>query len=348
MAYTTQQVASLVNGRLEGPADLEIGSLGDIDRAAEDALTFIGDAAHARRWSQSRARAALVKEDLQIEAVPGRALIRVANVDLAMATMLERFAPPPVLPDPGIHPAASVHESATIGADVRIGPGAVVGREARLGDGSIVHANATVFDQAQLGEQCVIWSGAVIRERCTLGDRVILHANATLGSDGFGYRPDASGRGLVKIPHLGAVALGNDVEIGAGSSVDRGKFEDTTIGHGTRIDNLVQIGHNCRIGQCVLIAGAAGIAGSVEIGDGVQIGGMVAIRDHLKIGERAILMGCSQVMHDVPAGELWGGSPAREISRAGRVYAAMERLPEIYKDVRRLKKDRQPQSRSGG
>ncbi len=340
MVYTTQQVAELVNGRLEGPADLEIRSLGDIDRAAADALTYIGDAAHARRWPESRACAALANNDLAIDPIPGRALVRVPNVDLAMAAMLERFAPAALVPEPGVHAKAMVEPSAQIGPDVRIGPGAVVGRGVVIAAGSIVHANATVCDEVRLGERCVVWPGAVIRERCTLGDRVVIHANATIGSDGFGYRTDPSGQGVVKVPHLGAVTLDDDVEIGAGSTVDRGKFEDTIIGAGSRIDNLVQIGHNCRIGRCVLIAGATGIAGSVEIGDGVQIGGMVALKDHLKIGSGAILTGCSQVMHDVPAGEMWGGSPAREIGRAARIYAAFERLPEMYKDLRRIKKER--------
>jgi len=198
-----------------------------------------------------------------------------------------------------------------------------------------------VLDHAILGDHCVLWPAAVVRERCIVGHHCILHSHCTLGADGFGYRVGKTADGspyLHKIPQIGIVRLGDHVEIGANTAIDRAKFSETVIGDGTKIDNLVQIGHNVRIGRMCAISGSTGIAGSVTIGDGVTIGGMVAIKDHLTIGDGATLAGACQVMTHVPAGELWVGSPAREYHKAGREYAIIPKLPEMYRAFRKQKR----------
>ena len=333
-AIGCRELARMVDGELHGDGDIQITGVAELRSATRGQLTFIGDDRYASLWTASEASAALVGPDIELEPGSGRALLRVADADLAMARVLEHFAPAPPAPEPGVHRLAVVHDCATLGQGVRIGPHCFVGPGCVVGDGCVLHANVTVMDHARLGPATVLWPGVVIRERCTLGERCILHANVTIGADGFGYRPAADGTGLVKIPQIGTVAIADDVEIGAGTCIDRAKFDATTIGRGTKIDNLVQIGHNAHIGRHVIIAGSCGIAGSVTIGDGSVLGGMVAIRDHIVIGRGVRLTGAAQLMHDIPDGETWGGSPARPIREAVKQAQALKRLPDILKQLR--------------
>ncbi|HEX7010779.1 MAG TPA: UDP-3-O-(3-hydroxymyristoyl)glucosamine N-acyltransferase [Phycisphaeraceae bacterium] len=334
-SWTTQQIAQEVGGELVGPADLRIDGLEELALAQPGQLTFIGEGKYAGRWASSQASAALVSRGIQVEPGPGRALIFVDNADLAMAALLERFAPSAVLPPVGVHPTAVVDPTARLGEQVRIGPLCVIGPGVVVGDRCVLHSSVTLMQEVTIGADCVLWPGVVIRERCTVGDRCILHSNVNIGADGFGYRPDPQGRGLVKITHIGTVQIGHDVEIGAGTCIDRGKFSATVIGDGSKIDNLVQIGHNCRIGRCVVLSGSTGIAGSVTIGDGTMIGGMAAIKDHVTIGSRVQLTGCAQVMNDVPDGQTWGGSPAQPLKDAVQQVLALRRLPELVKQLKR-------------
>ena len=336
MSYTTQQIAQLVAGQLTGPGDITVSGMETLDRAGPDQLTFVGGAKFIEAWDSCKARAALVKAGLTIEPGDGRALIVVEDVDLATARVLEALAPPPVLPEIGVHESAVVDATARIGNEARIGPGSVVGPDTRIGDGAVIHANVTVMDACQIGAGCVLWPGVVVRERCCIGDGSVLHPNVTIGSDGFGYRPDPSGQGLIKIPQIGRVVIGRGVEIGSGTCVDRGKFSATEIGDGTKIDNLVQIAHNCRIGRCVVIAGGCGIAGSVTIGDGAMLGGNVGIRDHVTIGPGAQIAAYAAVMKDVPAGATWAGYPAREAGAALREHAAIRKLPGLIGKLKKL------------
>ncbi len=341
MSHTTQAVAAHVEGELVGSADVVIQGVEALDRADDAHLTFIGDARHAQHWPESRAAAALVTQGLDVAGQDdGRPLIYVQNADLAMARALELFAPPPVQPEPGIDKTAVVHPDAHIGEQVRIGAHCYVGPGVNIGTGSVLHPHVTLLDGSRIGEGCVLWPGLVVRERCVVGRGCICHPNVTLGADGFGYRPAADGRSLVKIPHIGTVELGDEVELGAGTCIDRGKFSATVIGDGTKIDNLVQIGHNCRIGRSVVIAGHCGIAGSVTIEDGVMVGGMAGIKDHLTIGAGAKLAGSAQVMHDVPAGETWGGSPAQPLRDAALQVALQRKLPEMARQLKRLTRKR--------
>lgn len=337
MALTTGQIAQMTAGDLRGPDDIRVDALETLDHAAPNQLTFIGDRKYVDAWAECPASAALVAQGLDVSCSDGRALIVVEDADLAVAVVLEAMAQDPIMPEPGVHPAAVVAESARIADDSRIGPNCFIGPDVAIGSGCVIHSNVSIFDGARIGQDCWIWSSSVVRERCVIGDRCIIHPNVTIGSDGFGYRPAPDGQSLVKLAHVGTVEIGNDVEIGSGTCIDRGKFSATVIGNGTKIDNLVQIAHNCRIGQCVVIAGQCGIAGSIEIGDGAVLGGMVGIKDHLKIGAGATLAACSQVMNDVPPGETWAGSPAQELHVAARELVALRKLPDMIKQFKRRK-----------
>lgn len=338
MSLTTGRIAELTGGALRGSPDVPIEAVALLAEAGQGDLAFIGDAAHAKHWPDSRAAAALVDrklDPLDPPAPDARAIILVDDVDLALALVLEALAPPPVLPPVGVHPSAVIDPAASLGDGCRIGPLCVVGARAQVGDGCVFHDRVTVMADARIGRGVTMFSGAVVRERCAVGDGSILHAGAVVGADGFGYRPAPDGRGLVKIPQIGDVRIGRDVEIGANACVDRAKFGSTIVGDGCKIDNLVQIGHNCRLGRCVVIAGLSGLAGSITVGDGVMIGGAADLKDHITIGPGAKIAGGAQVMNDVPAGETWAGSPAQEYRRAAREYAAVRQLPEALKQVRK-------------
>ena len=242
-----------------------------------------------------------------------------------MSQILELFAPPTPLFHSDIHPTATIDESATICNGVRIGAGCYVGPNVIVGDNSTIYPNVTILDECTIGKNTVIWSGTVMRERCHIGNDCIIHPNATIGADGFGFRPDPQ-RGLVKIPQIGNVIIGNNVEIGANSCIDRGKFSSTVLGDGCKIDNLVQIGHNSKLGMFCIMAGNSGLAGSVTLGNGVIIGGSASIKDHTTIGDGAIVGAGSGVTGDIPAGKTMLGYPAVEARDALKQWAILKRL----------------------
>ncbi len=340
--FTVHQIAELVDGTLRGDTTKPITALAMIEDAQPGTLTFVGDPAFAKRWADCRASAALVSADIDLTPGQDQALIVVGNADLAMARVLEAFTPTDPRPATGIHPTAQVHPDANIGKDAAIGPGCVVGQGATLGDRAALHSHAHVFEHATLGDDCVLWPGAIIRERCVLGHRCVLHSHVVIGTDGFGYRPDRRPDGqptLRKIPHLGHVIIGDDCEIGACTCIDKGKFAPTTLGHDVKIDNHVQIGHNCRIGNLVVISGCSAIAGSCVLGDGVMLGGLAAISDHITVGAGAKLAGGIQLIHDVPPGEQWAGSPGKPFKTTAREKVALAKLPEVMKQVKKMMKD---------
>ena len=342
---TSGEVAAMVRGTLAGPPDRPVNGLAAVADARADQLTFIGDLVNANRWAASAAGTAIVTRGI---AVPGhdpsaRALIEVENADLAMIPVLEHFFPGECLPAAGVAPGAHVDPTASVHPGARVAPGAAVGARCTVGDGASIHPNAVLYPDSQVGEGSIVHAGAVIRERCVVGRRCIVGPNAVVGGDGFGYRASADGRSVLRIPHLGNAVLEDDVELGSGTMVDRGKFGSTRIGAGSKIDNLCQIGHNVQVGRMCMISGHTGIAGSSVIGDGVQMGGGVGIAPHMRIGAGARIAARAAVMCEIPAGETWGGYPAQEIRHALREEAALRKLADSAKPLLRLLKE--PQAR---
>jgi UDP-3-O-[3-hydroxymyristoyl] glucosamine N-acyltransferase len=334
--YTVEEICGLVGGKLVGDPALVVSGVEEISTAQDQHLTFVGHKKFVEAWDKSDASAAIANDNLDIEPGPGRALIIVPDADLAMAEVLGLFAPAPPHCAPGIHATAVVDPSATIGEDVSIGAGCYVGPDVILGDGTRLYPNVTVLDGSQIGSGNILWSGAVVRERCRIGNNCIFHPNVTIGADGFGFRPSADGRGLVKVPQIGTVEIGNEVEIGSGSCVDRGKFSSTVIGDGTKIDNQVQIGHNCKMGRCCVMAGQSGLAGSVTLGDGVVIGGGARVRDHATVGSGVQIGGNATVLQDVEAGRKVLGTPADDAGKTIRQWAALKQLPDLMKKLKNL------------
>ena len=335
---TVRDIAGIVEGEIEGPEDLQISGFGMLDEAKTGDLTFIGDVKHAKEWSSSIASAALVNRDLNLGdwSNPTKAVIRVQDADYAMIAILNEYVPDQHAHPPGIHPTAIVDPGATIGKNVYVGPYTVIDDGCIIGDESMIDSGVRLQHGVKIGRKCKIFSGVVIYHSCVLGDRVSLHAHVTIGADGFGYRPSPDGASLVKIPHIGNVVIEDDVEIGANSCIDRGKLGATSIGAGSKIDNLCQIGHNCRLGRCCILSGQVGVGGSTRIGDGAMIGGSAGIADHLVLGKGSKLAAGAGLMKDIPDGEIWGGIPAREARAAWREHLALRDLPNLARRVKQL------------
>jgi UDP-3-O-[3-hydroxymyristoyl] glucosamine N-acyltransferase len=323
--YSIEEINQVLKGEIVGNTTTIITAPEQLEEAKETEISFIGNKKYEKFWSDSKACVAVVNQDIAIEPGENRAFIKVSNADLAMSQVLEMFAPPTPVFSVAIHPTAVVDASAKIGLGTSIGAGAYIGPNVIIGDNVLIYPNVTVLDESTIGNQTTIWSGAVIRERCHIGSHCIIHPNATIGADGFGFRPDPE-RGLVKIPQIGNVIIGNGVEIGANSCVDRGKFSSTIVGDGCKIDNLVQIGHNSKLGKFCIMAGNSGLAGSVTLGNGVIIGGSASIKDHTVIGDGAIVGAGSGVTGDIPAGKTMLGYPAVEARDALKQWAILKRL----------------------
>lgn len=338
--FTTGELAERLGATLVGRSDLLIARVDALEFGDSRTLSFIRDQRFAERWESSHAAAAVVTRGVEVPGHDGaeRALLLVEDADLALVRVLELFAPPSPEPERGVHRSATVHPSADVDATASVGPQCVIEAGATVGAGVVLLAGVYIGRDAVIGEGSLLHPGAVVEERCVVGRLCILHAGAIIGADGFGYRPRPDGPGLVKIPHLGDVRLGDEVEIGANSCVDRAKFGSTRVGDGTKIDNLVQVGHNCDIGRWCVICGHVGISGSVRMGDGVVIGGGAGIVDNITIGAGAKIAGGAGVMNDVPAGEKWLGAPAGPAREQAENYAAFRRLGEMAREVRRLGK----------
>lgn len=315
--------------------DRELSGIGSPEGASPDEVAFLIDPKAHQRFEQCRAGLIVISSSAEFENVTdGRPTLRVPDVAGAMQVALERMAPPIPRPAVGVDSTARIHSTASLGKEVAIGPSVAVGARVTLGHRCVLHPGVILADDVTLGDDCELFGNVVIRERCTIGHRVVLHAGTVIGSDGFGYRWD--GTRHVKQLHVGTVVIEDDVEIGSCSCVDRAKVDETRIGTGTKIDNLVQVGHNVRVGRhCILCAGVA-IGGSSVLGDGVILGGGTALRDHVNLGDGARVGGFSAVPHDVAAGETLVGAPAVPHADFLREQGALRRLPSLRQQVRLL------------
>ncbi len=326
ISYSIEEINNILNGELIGFTNEKIEGPEELQKAKKNHISIIGSQKYTKFWESSNACSAIISDKLDLQPGENKAFIKVKNADLAMAKLLEVYSPPMPVFDEDIHPRAVIDSTAVIGKGCKIGANSYIGKNVVLGDGVVIYPNVTIFDDTTIGNNTVIWSGTVIRERSIIGSNCIFHLNVSIGADGFGYRPSDDGRGLVKIPQIGNVIIGNYVEIGANTTVDRAKFSSTIIGDGCKIDNLVQIAHNCVMGRSCIMAGSSGLAGSVTLGDGVIIGGSASIKDHVTIGSGAIVGGGSGVMSDVETGKSVLGYPAADSRDMLRQWSALRNL----------------------
>ncbi len=313
-------------------AGLEVTGAAGLDEAAPGHVTFLANPRYTPRIQTTRASAIYVAEGVE---VPERlAVLRAKDPYLAYTRALRLFHPEPAH-EPFVHPSAAIDPTARIGAGVWIGACVVVGRNAEIGDGVRIHPNATIYDDVSIGRDCVIHSGAAIREGSQIGERVRIHNNVVVGADGFGYAKDEQGHWL-KIPQTGRVVIEDDVEIGAGTTIDRASVGETRIARGAKIDNLVQIGHSCTVGEDALLCAQVGLAGSSHIGRRVVLAGQAGVAGHLTIGDDVVLTAKSATSHNVPAGKVISGIPAFDNREWLRSTAAFRRLGDMQRAIRLL------------
>jgi UDP-3-O-[3-hydroxymyristoyl] glucosamine N-acyltransferase len=306
---TAQTLATQVGGTVTGNPDAVITGVAALDEAGEHDVSFLGNRKYAGHLATSKAGIVLVEKDFDGKPRPGQTFVACANPTLAFSQAIAVFAPPPPAYPPGIHPAAVVAASATIGDGASIGPCAVVDERAVVGAGTIISPGCHLGQDTVVGAQTILHANVSVRERCRIGSRVIVHAGAVIGSDGFGFAPDGRG-GLMKIPQVGMVQIDDDVEIGANCTIDRARFGKTWLKRGVKLDNLVHIAHNVTVGECSLLIGQCGIAGSTVIGRGVIVAAQAGINGHITLGDGARVGGTSGVVKSVPPGGTVIGTPA--------------------------------------
>ena len=325
---TLGELAARAGGRVVGDPAFRVERIAAVDEAGPNALTFAVDERYLKTALNSKAGAVLTDEALlESGAAYPKPILAVPSARVALAGLLEALEPPRPQ-GPFVHPTAAVDPAASIGADVWIGPHVSVGARSHVGDRTVLAAGVVIGADASVGADCTFHPRAYLADRCTAGDRVLLQAGAVIGSDGFGWA-FLDGR-LLKIPQVGTVALSDDVEIGANTCVDRAQTGVTSIGSGTKIDNLCQIGHNARIGKHSAIAAFAGLAGTTTIGDYVRIAGATMFKGHITIGDRVTIGGASHVWGDVPDGAFVTGRPAQNHRDEVRLQAYIRRLPTLF------------------
>ena len=334
MKKSVGEIAELVGGVVVGDPDVCITGLNGIEQAQPGELTFLNNPRYAHHLETTGASAILATPDLD---VLGKTLIHVKNPYAAFVSVLHSWAEPlkVTLPE-GVHATAVIGSGVTLGEHVAIGPHVFVGDDSRIGGGVTLHHGVSIGPGCVIGDDSVLYPNVVVRERVSIGARCVLHAGAVIGSDGFGFAPFSGS--WFKIPQVGTVVIGDDVEIGSNSAVDRATFGRTVVGRGTKIDNLVQVGHNVQIGEHCVVSGMSGIAGSTVIGDHVTIAAQVGIADHLEVGEGVTLGARSGVAQSVKPGKVMSGYPLMEHQDDLRVLATLRRLPDMPRRIRDLER----------
>ncbi|MBW3596664.1 MAG: UDP-3-O-(3-hydroxymyristoyl)glucosamine N-acyltransferase [Planctomycetes bacterium] len=333
MRQTLQEIAQLVAGRVVGDLQTPIIGAAILRDAQPGDLTLADHANKAAELARSQASAAIVPTGFPPTDIP---CIVVDDVHAAFAKVVLHFRLRRPARPAAISPHAMIAPTAEIGPGVSIHPGAFLEDDVEIGAGAVIHSGARILAGCRIGENVTIFPGAVLYEDTQVGPRCIIHANVSLGAYGFGYKTTA-GRHVLGA-QLGYVVIEADVEIGAGTTIDRGSYGPTVIGEGTKIDNQVMIGHNCRIGRHNLLCSQVGIAGSTTTGDYVIIAGQVGVRDHVHIGERASLGAKAGIKDDVPPGAFYFGVPATPDRQQMKLQAAFAKLPEVRRQVKELQR----------
>ncbi len=337
MVSTATRAADLAvrlgNRECRGDGDVAIRGVSELRTAGPSDLCFARTRKHWEEAGSPTDCVVIVPEGVTLGVV---AEIISPNPSLDFSRAARMLAPAPPRPS-GIHGSATVDATAALGKDVAVGAGSVVGAGCEIGARSVLHANVTLYDGARIGEDCELHAGVVVRDGVVLGDRVTVHPGSVLGGDGFGYEFDERGL-LEKVPQVGGVWVGDDVEIGANTTVDRARLGTTRIGHRCKIDNLVQIAHNCELGDDTVVISQAGLAGGARTGRGVAIMAQAGVLGHLSVGDRAVIGGRAGVREDVPAGARMFGAPAMDGSKWHRSVKLTERLPELFKRLRALER----------
>jgi UDP-3-O-[3-hydroxymyristoyl] glucosamine N-acyltransferase len=333
MATQLAELARLVDGRLAGDGRIEISGAATLAHAGPGEISLLDNGDKRKMVDRTKAGALVVPSDLEMPDLPS---IAVEDVHAAFVKIVCHFRPPRVARRLGVSPQARVDPTAKLGQDVDVHPGANIGEDVTIGQGSTIHSGVTIMAGCRVGQQVTVFPNSVLYDDTIVGDRTVIHAAAVIGAYGFGY-DSSSGRHVLSA-QLGYVEIGADVEVGAGTTIDRGTYGPTTIGEGTKIDDQVMIAHNCHIGRHNLICSQVGIAGSSTTGDYVVMAGQVGIRDHVHIGHRAVLGAMAGVMNNIPDGATYVGVPATPMREQIVKQAALGRLPEMRRQLHQLQR----------
>ncbi|MDX6767285.1 MAG: UDP-3-O-(3-hydroxymyristoyl)glucosamine N-acyltransferase [Candidatus Methylacidiphilales bacterium] len=335
MSRSLADIAALVGGELVGDGSITCTGINDLGRASGTQVSFLGNSRYTKAALATQAAAVLVPRDFN-QSLPC-ATIRVDNPTAAFAAVIALFAPPEVTWSPGIHPTAVIGPGVQLGSDLYIGPHVTLEAGCRIGDRVHLGPGVYVGHEARIGDDSFLHASSVVRERCVLGKRVILHAGAVIGSDGFGY--EFHGGKYVKIPQVGYVQIDDDCEIGANTTIDRGRFDKTWIQEGCKIDNLVMIAHNVVIGKHSIIVAQVGISGSSSLGAYNTVAGQSALVGHVKTTDKVTITAWTAVTKDITEPGVYRGGPAKPMRESMEIEALTHRLPELVKRLRDLEKE---------
>ncbi|MCL2798900.1 MAG: UDP-3-O-(3-hydroxymyristoyl)glucosamine N-acyltransferase [Endomicrobia bacterium] len=338
MKITAYELSKIVSGELTGNKDEIITGANGLSEARKEEVSFLGNLKYTQDALKTNAGVIFIPADMDAGQFAGKTIIKVKNPQFAFSVVLniidkERLSEIA----PKIHNSASISDNAHIGENVYIGQNVVIEDGAWVGDGTKIFPNVYIGKNSKVGKNCIFYPNVVIRENVIAGDRVILQPSVVIGGDGFGFvTVDGVNQ---KIPQIGRVEIGDDVEIGAHTTIDRATVDATRIGKGTKIDNLVMIAHNVQIGENCIIVALTGIAGSAKIGNNATIGAQVGIAGHIKIGNNVTISSQSGVGGDLHDGEIVGGNPLTELKQSIKIRATLRKLPEMYNDIRKIKKE---------
>ncbi|MBW2606337.1 MAG: UDP-3-O-(3-hydroxymyristoyl)glucosamine N-acyltransferase [Deltaproteobacteria bacterium] len=332
MEILLSEIAKLVNGRVKGDLKKKIYGVAPFENATDDDITFVDSAKLIKKINETNAGAVIVPIDVE---TASKNLLQVENSRVAFAKVMNFFYPVSK-PEAGISPSAHIGKELICGKGVSIAPFAVIGKKVTIGDGVVLHSGVSIGDNVKIGDNTRIYPNVTITERCVIGNRVIIHSGSVIGSDGFGFAPDQEK--YYKIPQTGIVRIDDDVEIGAGNTIDRATFGKTWICRGVKTDNLVHIAHNVTVGEDTVIVAQTGIAGSATIGRHAAISGQVAIVGHITVGDNVQIAGQAGVAKSVASGEVVSGTPAIPHRLWLRVQSIIPKLPELKNQIRTIEK----------
>ena len=336
MKYTALEISEILNGKIDGISSKEVTSLNKIEESTKNSITFLGNKKYIPWVYKTKASIIIVSEDFNPKKSISATLIRVKDPYIAFVKLLHKFHDSSIKKS-GINDSAVISASSKIGKHVCIGHFSCVGENVVIGKNVVILNNVNIDDNVSIGNNSIIYSGAAIYKNSVIGNNCILHSNSVIGSDGFGFAPDSSGK-FQKVPQIGNVIIKDNVEIGASTTIDRATLGSTVINKGVKLDNLVQIGHNVVIGENTVMAAQCGIAGSTKIGKNCQIGGHVGMVGHITIGDNVKINGKACVFKSVKDGLIIKGSPAFEEKAFNKSYVHFKNLDKYVKDIENLKK----------
>ena len=335
MTFSAAQIALLINGTVEGNPDAVVSSFGKIEEAGDGQLSFLANPKYEDYIYTTKASVIIINQSLILKQAVSSTLLRVADAYTAFATLLAKYQEIQQQQLIGVQEPSHIAKTASYGKNVFIGAFSYLGENVKVGDNTKIYPNAFIGDNVTIGDNCVIHPGVKIYHDCKVGNQVTIHAGTVIGSDGFGFAPQADGS-FKKVPQIGNVVIENNVEIGANATIDRATIGSTLIKSGAKLDNLIQIAHNVEVGNSTVIAAQSGVSGSTKIGNGVMIGGQAGIVGHIQIGDGARINAQSGVSKSLEPGKAVTGSPAYDYTSALRSQAVNRRLPELEKRVKEL------------